>query len=186
MVPIPNSNVSFGQATQMSKSDTDRLNRLYKCCKYKSNSFLDCNMKMDCCWTWHVCIHPLLHELYHLCYTSLKHTKCALKLPSIISSERQLVSTTAERQCWLWLFWKQYSLTIKINNISIHITDFMQTEISLLCLPDDMHSLCRNQIWPVSQLQGGQKNEEVGRLSSSKKPLKHWTLIVFWLTNKIL
>ncbi|CAF92564.1 unnamed protein product [Tetraodon nigroviridis] len=36
MVPIPNSNVSFGQATQMSKNDIDRLNRLYKCCKYKS------------------------------------------------------------------------------------------------------------------------------------------------------
>ncbi|KAM9861201.1 hatching enzyme 1.2-like [Aulostomus maculatus] len=31
MVPIPNSNVSFGQATQMSKNDIDRLNRLYKC-----------------------------------------------------------------------------------------------------------------------------------------------------------
>ncbi|KAF0043676.1 hypothetical protein F2P81_005013 [Scophthalmus maximus] len=33
MVPIPNSNVSFGQATQMSKNDIDRLNRLYQCCK---------------------------------------------------------------------------------------------------------------------------------------------------------
>ncbi|TNN52351.1 High choriolytic enzyme 1 [Liparis tanakae] len=33
MVPIPNSNVPFGQATQMSKNDIDRLNRLYKCCK---------------------------------------------------------------------------------------------------------------------------------------------------------
>ncbi|XP_028257340.1 low choriolytic enzyme-like isoform X1 [Parambassis ranga] len=33
MVPIPNSNVSFGQATQMSKNDIDRLNRLYKCCE---------------------------------------------------------------------------------------------------------------------------------------------------------
>lgn len=34
MLPIPNSNVSFGQATQMSKNDIDRLNRLYQCCKY--------------------------------------------------------------------------------------------------------------------------------------------------------
>ncbi|XP_030269937.1 high choriolytic enzyme 1-like isoform X2 [Sparus aurata] len=31
MVPIPDSNVSFGQATQMSKNDIDRLNRLYDC-----------------------------------------------------------------------------------------------------------------------------------------------------------
>uniref|UniRef100_A0A3Q2TQE6 Metalloendopeptidase n=1 Tax=Fundulus heteroclitus TaxID=8078 RepID=A0A3Q2TQE6_FUNHE len=31
MEPIPNNNVSFGQATQMSKNDIDRLNRLYKC-----------------------------------------------------------------------------------------------------------------------------------------------------------
>ncbi|KAF7647811.1 hypothetical protein LDENG_00166090 [Lucifuga dentata] len=31
MEPIPNSNVSFGQATQMSRNDIDRLNRLYKC-----------------------------------------------------------------------------------------------------------------------------------------------------------
>uniref|UniRef100_H3CFZ3 Metalloendopeptidase n=1 Tax=Tetraodon nigroviridis TaxID=99883 RepID=H3CFZ3_TETNG len=31
MVPIPNSSVSFGQATQMNKNDIDRLNRLYKC-----------------------------------------------------------------------------------------------------------------------------------------------------------
>ncbi|XP_066510230.1 high choriolytic enzyme 1-like [Hoplias malabaricus] len=34
MVPIPNSNVSIGQATQMSQNDINRLNRLYKCCKY--------------------------------------------------------------------------------------------------------------------------------------------------------
>uniref|UniRef100_A0A8D0DHA1 Metalloendopeptidase n=1 Tax=Sander lucioperca TaxID=283035 RepID=A0A8D0DHA1_SANLU len=31
MMPIPDPNVSFGQATQMSKNDIDRLNRLYKC-----------------------------------------------------------------------------------------------------------------------------------------------------------
>ncbi|XP_062247051.1 high choriolytic enzyme 1-like isoform X1 [Platichthys flesus] len=31
MVPIPNSNVSFGQASQMSSNDIDRLNRLYNC-----------------------------------------------------------------------------------------------------------------------------------------------------------
>uniref|UniRef100_A0A3B3IG27 Metalloendopeptidase n=1 Tax=Oryzias latipes TaxID=8090 RepID=A0A3B3IG27_ORYLA len=31
MEPIPDSNVSFGQATQMSKNDIDRLNRLYNC-----------------------------------------------------------------------------------------------------------------------------------------------------------
>uniref|UniRef100_W5LNB5 Metalloendopeptidase n=1 Tax=Astyanax mexicanus TaxID=7994 RepID=W5LNB5_ASTMX len=36
MVPIPNSNVSFGQASQMSQNDINRLNRLYKCCKYLS------------------------------------------------------------------------------------------------------------------------------------------------------
>ncbi|XP_045928858.1 high choriolytic enzyme 1-like [Micropterus dolomieu] len=34
MEPIPNANVPFGQATQMSKNDIERLNRLYKCCKY--------------------------------------------------------------------------------------------------------------------------------------------------------
>ncbi|KAL7831159.1 hypothetical protein SRHO_G00306610 [Serrasalmus rhombeus] len=31
MVPIPNSNVSFGQGTQMSQNDITRLNRLYRC-----------------------------------------------------------------------------------------------------------------------------------------------------------
>ncbi|XP_058485387.1 hatching enzyme 1.2-like [Solea solea] len=31
MVPTPNNNVAFGQATQMSRNDIDRLNRLYKC-----------------------------------------------------------------------------------------------------------------------------------------------------------
>ncbi|XP_066510234.1 high choriolytic enzyme 1-like [Hoplias malabaricus] len=31
MVPIPNSNISFGQATQMSSNDITRLNRLYQC-----------------------------------------------------------------------------------------------------------------------------------------------------------
>jgi len=31
MVPIPNSNVVIGKATQMSRNDIDRLNRLYKC-----------------------------------------------------------------------------------------------------------------------------------------------------------
>lgn len=39
MLPIPNSNVSFGQATQMSKNDIDRLNRLYQCCKYWEQSY---------------------------------------------------------------------------------------------------------------------------------------------------
>lgn len=34
MLPYPNSNVAFGQATEMSQNDIDRLNRLYKCCKY--------------------------------------------------------------------------------------------------------------------------------------------------------
>uniref|UniRef100_A0AAY5F0Y2 Metalloendopeptidase n=1 Tax=Electrophorus electricus TaxID=8005 RepID=A0AAY5F0Y2_ELEEL len=34
MVPIPNSNVAFGQATQMSQNDITRLNRLYKCSTY--------------------------------------------------------------------------------------------------------------------------------------------------------
>uniref|UniRef100_A0A3B1JZR5 Metalloendopeptidase n=2 Tax=Astyanax mexicanus TaxID=7994 RepID=A0A3B1JZR5_ASTMX len=39
MVPIPNSNVSFGQATQMSQSDITRINRLYGCCKYTRNTY---------------------------------------------------------------------------------------------------------------------------------------------------
>ncbi|XP_057187668.1 high choriolytic enzyme 1-like [Triplophysa rosa] len=33
MVPIPNSNVQLGGATQMSQNDITRLNRLYKCCE---------------------------------------------------------------------------------------------------------------------------------------------------------
>uniref|UniRef100_A0A8B9RBW8 Metalloendopeptidase n=1 Tax=Astyanax mexicanus TaxID=7994 RepID=A0A8B9RBW8_ASTMX len=36
MVPIPNSNVSFGQATQMSQNDITRINRLYGCCNKKN------------------------------------------------------------------------------------------------------------------------------------------------------
>ncbi|XP_063043822.1 low choriolytic enzyme-like [Engraulis encrasicolus] len=31
MVPIPNANVDIGKASEMSKNDIDRLNRLYKC-----------------------------------------------------------------------------------------------------------------------------------------------------------
>ena len=31
MVPIPNQNVEIGKASQMSRNDIDRLNRLYKC-----------------------------------------------------------------------------------------------------------------------------------------------------------
>uniref|UniRef100_A0A3P9DTV8 Metalloendopeptidase n=4 Tax=Haplochromini TaxID=319058 RepID=A0A3P9DTV8_9CICH len=38
MVPIPNSNVMLGGATQMSKNDIDRLNRLYQCCKYTATT----------------------------------------------------------------------------------------------------------------------------------------------------
>lgn len=40
MMPIPNSNVPFGQATEMSKNDIDRLNKLYKCCKYNVESVM--------------------------------------------------------------------------------------------------------------------------------------------------
>lgn len=38
MVPVPNSNVAFGEATQMSNHDITRLNNLYKCynCKYST------------------------------------------------------------------------------------------------------------------------------------------------------
>uniref|UniRef100_A0A3Q1CFE7 Metalloendopeptidase n=1 Tax=Amphiprion ocellaris TaxID=80972 RepID=A0A3Q1CFE7_AMPOC len=34
MVPIPNSNVSFGNAKEMSRNDIARLNNLYKCCEF--------------------------------------------------------------------------------------------------------------------------------------------------------
>ncbi|KAM3876855.1 hatching enzyme 1.2-like [Diretmus argenteus] len=34
MVPIPNANVSFGNAKEMSRTDIARLNTLYKCCEY--------------------------------------------------------------------------------------------------------------------------------------------------------
>lgn len=34
MLPYPNSNVAFGEASEMSQNDIARLNRLYKCCKY--------------------------------------------------------------------------------------------------------------------------------------------------------
>ncbi|GAA6092995.1 low choriolytic enzyme-like isoform X1 [Tachysurus ichikawai] len=37
MVPIPNSNVAFDQATQMSQNDIKRVNNLYRCCKYHTN-----------------------------------------------------------------------------------------------------------------------------------------------------
>uniref|UniRef100_A0A8B9K3W3 Metalloendopeptidase n=1 Tax=Astyanax mexicanus TaxID=7994 RepID=A0A8B9K3W3_ASTMX len=40
MVPIPNSNVSFGQATQMSQNDITRINRLYGCCKAHHHNLL--------------------------------------------------------------------------------------------------------------------------------------------------
>uniref|UniRef100_A0A669BGU5 Metalloendopeptidase n=1 Tax=Oreochromis niloticus TaxID=8128 RepID=A0A669BGU5_ORENI len=39
MVPIPNSNVMLGGATQMSKNDIDRLNRLYQ---FSCKNFLNC------------------------------------------------------------------------------------------------------------------------------------------------
>ena len=55
MIPIPNSNVSFGQATQMSQNDINRLNRLYQCCEYLKMSAISTlnlrnNMEMlfDC------------------------------------------------------------------------------------------------------------------------------------------
>lgn len=31
MVPIPNANVEFGEATEMSRNDIARVNTLYKC-----------------------------------------------------------------------------------------------------------------------------------------------------------
>ncbi|XP_030649930.1 high choriolytic enzyme 1-like [Chanos chanos] len=54
MVPIPNSNVVLGKATQMSNNDITRLNRLYKCCKYIArnrkfsslSSLHDCNVQV--------------------------------------------------------------------------------------------------------------------------------------------
>lgn len=34
IIPIPNSDVSIGRATQMSPTDIRRVNRLYRCSKY--------------------------------------------------------------------------------------------------------------------------------------------------------
>ena len=39
MVPYPNSNISFGKATQMSQNDIARINRLYKCCEFPDLAF---------------------------------------------------------------------------------------------------------------------------------------------------
>ncbi|KAK5874584.1 hypothetical protein PBY51_019520 [Eleginops maclovinus] len=33
MIPIPNANVSFGNAKEMSRNDKSRLNTLYQCCE---------------------------------------------------------------------------------------------------------------------------------------------------------
>uniref|UniRef100_A0A0E9XTM2 Peptidase M12A domain-containing protein n=1 Tax=Anguilla anguilla TaxID=7936 RepID=A0A0E9XTM2_ANGAN len=41
IVPIPNSNVAIGRATQMSRFDILRINRLYGCKKRGKNYFLD-------------------------------------------------------------------------------------------------------------------------------------------------
>ncbi|XP_068597930.1 high choriolytic enzyme 1-like [Brachionichthys hirsutus] len=38
MMPYPNSNASFGQATKMSNNDIQRVNRLYECCTYPAAS----------------------------------------------------------------------------------------------------------------------------------------------------
>lgn len=34
MVPIPDPNVSIGNAKEMSRYDIERLNKLYKCCEW--------------------------------------------------------------------------------------------------------------------------------------------------------
>lgn len=55
---------------------------------------------------------------------------------------------------------------MKINNIVIHIPDFMQAQMSLLGLPDNVQFSLQE---PVSQLQDRQKDEEVGPVRSNKK-----------------
>ena len=39
MVPIPNSNISFGKATQMSQNDITRINKLYQCCEFSDLAY---------------------------------------------------------------------------------------------------------------------------------------------------
>ena len=52
MVPIPNSNVAFGQAKEMSRNDKARLNTLYKCCKFIRELY---NSTATQCWgVWEV------------------------------------------------------------------------------------------------------------------------------------
>lgn len=67
---------------------------------------------------------------------------------------------------------------MKVNNIVLHIPDFMQAQMSLLGVPDNVHSLCKE---PVSQLQGRQKNEEVGPVRSNRKKTRNLKNIKHWL-----
>lgn len=71
-----------------------------------NDSFLDCNMKMDCCWTWHVRIHPvslawILPPVLYFSETHKKYTKFTFYHQFRESVGFFLIiKTTAEWQCW--------------------------------------------------------------------------------------
>lgn len=71
-----------------------------------NNSFLDCNMKMDCCWTWHACIHTLsltwiLPPVLCLSETHKTYTEITF-CPEFRASVGffMITKSTAEWQCW--------------------------------------------------------------------------------------
>lgn len=57
-----------------------------------NDSFLDCNMKMDCCWTWHVRIHPVVSRM--------NSTTCAILFWNTQKVHRIYLLSSVQRISW--------------------------------------------------------------------------------------
>ncbi|KAM9861121.1 uncharacterized protein ACBR49_003622 [Aulostomus maculatus] len=83
MVPIPNSNVSFGNAKEMSRNDIARLNTLYKCCECPPEHISSISQSSA----------PLSVDLNHSVLSTLSEEDCPDLLTDRPEEERLLVLT---------------------------------------------------------------------------------------------
>lgn len=143
----------------------------------ENNSFLDCNMKMDCSWTRRVCIRTLsltwiLPPVLSLSETDRKYTEITFRpqfrasvgffidlvnQPLSDNFGNSIFTATREEELMEKQICDDFNCLPMISYFKVEQTKrcyglikicfvfFRVVEMSLLGVPDDAHSLCRNQ-----------------------------------------
>lgn len=119
MVPIPNSNVSFGNAKEMSRNDIARLNTLYKCCEFHMRPlwlYIHTHWHAHAACLQFVFSNLLLHSHLTQSTSALLLQKKAVQMRGpredcfIMLTEQQMLQTTTVSDHAIKLLWLKHSI----------------------------------------------------------------------------